>query len=118
MNSTIERAGFGSRLGADGTKQSITESVGKLLPGNAAEIMASWPDGSVDLIITSPPYWTAVEYDGEAPDWPTYEAYLDDMIGALMQSLPFGLRTSSNSTRDISKTSRLTTRPVSSLRRT
>jgi len=62
------------------TKQSITESVGKLLPGNAAEIMASWPDGSVDLIITSPPYWTAVEYDGEAPDWPTYEAYLDDMM--------------------------------------
>src|SRR5262249_18619830 len=34
--------------------------------------------GSIDLIVTSPPYWTAVEYDG-TPSWSSYEAYLDDL---------------------------------------
>lgn len=59
---------------------SIDDYVGKLVAGNAAEVMAGWPDGSVDLIITSPPYWTAVEYEGQTADWPTYESYLDDMM--------------------------------------
>ena len=45
------------------------------------------PSGSVDLIITSPPYWTAVKYDDGAVEgddapgqWATYEAYLEDMF--------------------------------------
>lgn len=58
----------------------IDDYVGKLLAGDAADIMSRWPDGSVDLIITSPPYWTAVEYEGQAAEWPTYEAYLNDMM--------------------------------------
>ena len=37
------------------------------------------PDASVDLIVTSPPYWTAVEYESGSGSWPTYEAYLADM---------------------------------------
>src|SRR3546814_7226550 len=37
------------------------------------------PDGCIDQIITSPPYWTAVEYDGDSTGWSSYEAYLDDM---------------------------------------
>lgn len=53
--------------------------VGKLHAGHAAEVMRSWPDGCVDLIVTSPPYWTAVEYDGGAAGWETYEDYLADM---------------------------------------
>jgi DNA modification methylase len=55
--------------------------------GDAANVMARIPAGSVDLIITSPPYWTAVTYDdgtiegGDAPAcWTTYEDYLDDMF--------------------------------------
>ena len=55
--------------------------------GDAAEIMARIPAGSVDLIITSPPYWTAVTYDdgaaatADAPgQWMSYEAYLADMF--------------------------------------
>lgn len=59
---------------------SIESCVGKLLAGDAAEIMSQWPENSVDLVITSPPYWTAVEYEGQTADWPTYEAYLDDMM--------------------------------------
>lgn len=40
------------------------DQIGKLICGHAAEVMASWPDQSVDCIITSPPYGNAVEYDG------------------------------------------------------
>lgn len=42
--------------------------------------MSAMPEGSVDLIITSPPYWSAVEYDGQVNAWPSYEAYLEDML--------------------------------------
>jgi modification methylase len=58
---------------------SPADIVDRLFTGHAAEVMKEFPTGSIDLIITSPPYWTAVEYDhGENP-WPSYEAYLDDM---------------------------------------
>lgn len=59
---------------------SIESYVNKLHAGDAAEIMAQWPDGCIDMVITSPPYWTAVEYDGQTAEWPTYDAYLDDMM--------------------------------------
>ena len=43
----------------------VTElPVNTLIRGHAAEVMRTWPDQSVDLIVTSPPYWNAVEYDG------------------------------------------------------
>jgi modification methylase len=55
--------------------------------GDAAEVLAAMPDGSLDLVVTSPPYWTAVRYDGgeieggDAPgSWSSYEAYLADMF--------------------------------------
>lgn len=58
----------------------FNEQIGKLICGNAAQVMAAWPEGSVDCIITSPPYWNAVEYDGpNGQGWETYEEYLDDM---------------------------------------
>lgn len=57
----------------------IDEMVGNLHAGNAADIMRLMPDGCIDQIITSPPYWTAVEYDGDSTGWVSYEAYLDDM---------------------------------------
>lgn len=55
------------------------EQIGKLVCGNAAHVMSSWPEASVDCIITSPPYWNAVEYEGQAGGWATYDDYLDDM---------------------------------------
>jgi DNA modification methylase len=51
----------------------------RLIVGHAASVMASLPDGCVDLIITSPPYWTAVEYEGNKTAWHSYEDYLEDM---------------------------------------
>jgi len=53
--------------------------IGLLHVGAAAEVMQEIPDGAVDLIVTSPPYWTAVEYEGDSTGWSTYEEYLDDM---------------------------------------
>jgi DNA modification methylase len=51
----------------------------RLITGHAAEVLASFPDGCIDLVVTSPPYWTAVQYGhGDSP-WPSYDAYLADM---------------------------------------
>ncbi len=63
---------------ADG-KASPAAIVDRLFTGHAAEIMKDFPAGSIDLIVTSPPYWTAVEYDHGANPWPSYENYLADM---------------------------------------
>jgi DNA modification methylase len=57
----------------------LNEMIGQFHAGSAADVMQLLPDGSVDMIVTSPPYWTAVEYDGDSTGWSTYEAYLDDM---------------------------------------
>lgn len=51
----------------------------RLLIGHAATVMAELPPGSIDLIITSPPYWTAVEYAGGKNFWTSYKDYLADL---------------------------------------
>ena len=50
-----------------------------IFAGDAAEVLARLPAGSIDLIVTSPPYWTAVEYEHDRNAWPSYERYLDHM---------------------------------------
>ena len=50
-----------------------------IFAGDAAEVLARLPAGSIDLVVTSPPYWTAVEYEQGANAWPSYEKYLDHM---------------------------------------
>ena len=57
----------------------LNEMIGQFHAGSAADVMQLLPDGSIDMIVTSPPYWTAVEYDGDSTGWSTYKAYLDDM---------------------------------------
>jgi len=47
--------------------------------GHAARVIGDFSDNSVDLVINSPPYWTAVEYDGGRSWWAYYDAYLDDI---------------------------------------
>ncbi len=58
---------------------SPSDLVNRLHCGHAARVMADWPSNFVDLIVTSPPYWTAVEYEDQADTWPTYDEYLADM---------------------------------------
>jgi DNA modification methylase len=61
---------------AAGTGETFTN---RLLVGHAADVMVAFPDNSIDLIVTSPPYWTAVEYEEGKRPWSTYEAYLGDL---------------------------------------
>lgn len=58
----------------------LPDLLNRLHCGHAAAVMAAWPDNFVDLIVTSPPYWTAVEYEDQHETWPSYEAYLADMM--------------------------------------
>jgi DNA modification methylase len=60
-------------------RESTVLPINQVLVGHAAEIMAGWPSKSVDLIVTSPPYWNAVAYDGLAAPWRSYEEYLADL---------------------------------------
>jgi DNA modification methylase len=59
--------------------RALAEIANRVLLGHAAEVLADFPDACIDLIVTSPPYWTAVEYDWEKSPWVSYEAYLGDM---------------------------------------
>lgn len=61
------------------TTVAIDKFVDRIFVGHAARVMADFPDNSVDLVITSPPYWTAVEYDGSNSPWTSYGAYLEDI---------------------------------------
>src|ERR1700730_6956483 len=56
-----------------------TEIVNRLFTGQAAEDLSGCPAGCIDLVIMSPPYWTAVGYDEAEIPWSSYEAYLADM---------------------------------------
>jgi DNA modification methylase len=53
--------------------------VNRLFAGHAAEELAGFPAGCIDLVVTSPPYWTAVQYEQGACAWASYEDYLDHM---------------------------------------
>lgn len=46
-----------------------------LILGDALAILPALPEGFVDLIVTSPPYFNARDYS----HWQSYGAYLDDM---------------------------------------
>lgn len=58
---------------------SLDACIGRLIVGHAAIVMANLPTGSIDLIVTSPPYWTAVEYAGRKTPWTSYDDYLTDL---------------------------------------
>ena len=60
-------------------KLSPADIVDRLFPGHAAEVLSGFPEASIDLVVTSPPYWTAVEYDQGKNPWTSYETYLTDM---------------------------------------
>ena len=57
------------------------ESGIKLYEGDCLGVMKTMPDSSVNLFITSPPYWNAKEYS----HWETYEDYLLFMGGVLSE---------------------------------
>ena len=63
----------------DATFRGAADFVDRFLVGHAADVLSSFPSGCIDLVVTSPPYWTAVEYDRAESPWSSYESYLADM---------------------------------------
>jgi modification methylase len=61
------------------SRLSPADFVDRLFIGHAAQVLSRFPDGCIDLVVTSPPYWTAVEYEHGKHPWSSYEAYLADM---------------------------------------
>ena len=41
---------------------------GKIINGDCVEVMKTLPEGSVDLIVTSPPYGVGIAYDTHDDD--------------------------------------------------
>ena len=41
---------------------------GKIINGDCVEVMKTLPEGSVDLIVTSPPYGVGIDYDVHEDD--------------------------------------------------
>jgi DNA modification methylase len=64
--------------------QTTSAITNRLFIGDAALVLTIIPARSVDLVITSPPYWTAVRYGPEHP-WYSYQAYLADLQTAWVQ---------------------------------
>jgi DNA modification methylase len=55
--------------------------VNTLIVGDAKKVLASYPDNSIDFVVTSPPYWTAVEYDEASIESAgTYEEYIASLL--------------------------------------
>jgi site-specific DNA-methyltransferase (adenine-specific) len=52
----------------------MEELIGSVVNGDCIEVMASMPEGSVDLIVTSPPYGVGIDYDVHEDDmvWEEY----------------------------------------------
>jgi DNA modification methylase len=63
----------------------VAEIADRLFAGHAARVLAGFPQGCIDLVITSPPYWTAVDYGQDKNQWCSYEAYLADMQSVWQQ---------------------------------
>ena len=52
-----------------------------IICGDCLEVMKDWPDGCVDLVVTSPPYWGLRDYgsDGQIGLEKTPEKYIDNL---------------------------------------
>ena len=67
------------------TRARSDDIVDRMFTGHAAEVLSRFPAGCIDLVVTSPPYWTAVEYQPDANSWASYEDYLNDMQAVFTQ---------------------------------
>ena len=65
------------------------EDINKFFVGTALTKLKQLENDSVDLVITSPPYWNAVVYDKDVNT--DYESYLDNLteIFSALQHLKF-----------------------------
>ena len=55
--------------------------INSLIVGDAGEVLNAVADDSIDLVITSPPYWTAVQYDTPTTrSFGTYDEYISSLL--------------------------------------
>jgi DNA modification methylase len=73
------RGGKKKNTGDERGDRHPANAVDRLYVGHAADVLAGFAPNCIDLVVTSPPYWTAVEYDQGGNPWSSYEAYLADM---------------------------------------
>lgn len=62
--------------------EKVSFGVHRLHVGDAREVLASFPEASVHLVVTSPPYWTLKRYEdtpGQLGHIEDYEAFLDEL---------------------------------------
>lgn len=54
----------------------------KIYQGSAKEILKTFPDESIDCLVTSPPYWNLRDYghDGQLGLEKTFEEYIDKLM--------------------------------------
>lgn len=67
------------RTGKAAARLGPADIADRIFTGHAADILSRFPAGCIDLVVTSPPYWTAVEYDQGKSPWASYAEYLADM---------------------------------------
>ncbi|RJP30913.1 MAG: site-specific DNA-methyltransferase [Candidatus Omnitrophota bacterium] len=59
----------------------FSKSINQIILGDAAVVLQDFPDHSIDLIVTSPPYWTAVAYEITTEHSSgSYEDYLQALL--------------------------------------
>ena len=60
----------------------INDILNVILKGNALEMLKKIPDESIDMYITSPPYWGLRDYgdENQLGNEKTFEEYLDKLI--------------------------------------
>src|SRR3990167_10104548 len=61
----------------------------KIYLGDALEVLKQWPDGFVDLIITSPPYNCGIRYDNwnDRMKWNDYYNWCEQWLKELLRVL-------------------------------
>ena len=60
--------------------------INSLIVGDAKQVLNAVEDESVDLIVTSPPYWTAVEYDRKTDESVgSYDQYISTLLDVWKQ---------------------------------
>ena len=60
--------------------EKIDKLINNILIGDSKEKLKEIPDNSIQLVITSPPYWNAVEYENkEFIGSDSYEKYIEDL---------------------------------------
>ncbi len=65
------------------------EHINKVICGDALEVMKEIPDGSIDLVVTSPPYNVGEPHDVKQP-WPSYFSFLESFCAEAKRIMKSG----------------------------